>query len=737
LRLRLFFEWCAILAMALGVTAVLVVSNASDRVDNVLYDGLVSLAAPPVSDRILLVKIDDTSIAQLGHWPFSRDVHARLLEQLAAARPAAIAYDVLFTEATTAEADQHLSQAMRASGNVALPVLVVAPGSNGHAMDAFPPLEPIASAARAIGEVDLILDSEGVGRSVPLSLAAGGRDWTHLMEATYRIANGHASPVFRRLASMGTSAVDIPFQPSGGGFHMISFASIVAGEVPPQFIRDKIVLVGIDAAGLGDRLRVPTRGYALMSGVEVQANLLNGLLADRIITVPGMAVRMVTALIPTLTLLASFWYLRPSRAFTVSIVTIGLILIVPPVLLLFFQMWLAPVPALVGVLLAYPLWSWRRLQAIDRTIGEELDAFSGDDAPLPLPAAGQAFLDPIGGQTMRLHLAIAAMRDVRRLVSDTIDSVNDPILVTDLDDRVILANIAASASFGAVLDNARSAPMLEQLAGQRVRFDDDEPSEIRLDNEKVYSPRRLSLRNHAGEQRGWIVHLVDISAIRLAQREREDTLEFLSHDMRSPQSSIITLLEQHRQSITDGAVAERIKSLAQKTLRLSDDFVQMARFSAASFDADEVNLADILTEAADELWPLASRRNVRIAVEGAEDAFYMLGERDALSRALTNLIDNAVKFSPEGATVQCSVRSADDGMIECLIEDEGPGIQAERRKDLFARYGARDSAGGSRMSAGLGLAFVGAAVKRHGGSILCEPREPRGTRFVLRFMASE
>ena len=736
MRLRLLFEWFAVTAVALAIVAMLLVSRATERVDNVLYDLLVGYAAPSVSDRILLITIDDTSVAEIGRWPWSRSIHAQLLEQLAAARPAAVAYDVLFTERASEDQDQRLSKAIDSLGNVALPVLFETPGRDGRPVDAIPPVEPIASAARAIGEVALVPDSEGVARSVPLAFAAGEHEWPHLMEAIYRIANGHASPIYERLAARGEIFTTIPFQPRSGGFQTISFASVLAGEVPPAFMEDRILLIGVTATGLGDRFRVPTRTGTLISGVELQANLLNSLLADRTITLPGRTIRLVAAMVPALTLLLSFWWLRPSQALKASVAMIGIVLIIPPILLLFLDSWLPPTPALAGLFVAYPLWGWRRLQAVDRAIGDELSAFSAEETPIPMTTPARAYLDPIGGQTARLRAAISHMRDLRRLVSDTIDGVNDPILVTDLDDHVILANTAAQALFGKAAEDSLSARLLEQLGGEEVRFG-IEASEIRLDGDRVYAPRRFPLRNHVGDQRGWIVHLVDISAIRMAQREREEALEFLSHDMRSPQSAIITLLERHRQSITNRALAERIKALARRTLRLSDDFVQMARFSVASFDPEDVNLADVLTEAADELWPLASRRKVRISIDGTEEACFMHGERDALSRALINLLDNAVKFSPEGATVHCSIRSAESGKIECIVEDEGPGIPIERREDLFARFGARHEGAGSRVSAGLGLAYVGAAVRRHRGTILCEQRTPQGTRFVLHFAASE
>ncbi|AKM07529.1 hypothetical protein AM2010_1459 [Pelagerythrobacter marensis] len=702
------------------------------RADNILYDFLVGLSAPPVSDRILLVAIDDTSMTAIGRWPWSRDVHARLLDQLARARPAAVAYDVLFTEPAAPEEDRRFAESMMRLGNVSLPVLFEAPGTDGRAVDAVPPIPALAEAAQNLGQVALIPDEEGVARSVPLTFTASGREWIHLMEHTYRAAQGHPSSVFQRLARSDETLATIPFQRGSGNFRTVPFAHVLAGEVPAEFIEDRIVLVGATAAGLGDRFRVPNNTGTLTSGVELQANLLNSLLANRMIEVPGNRVRVMAAILPAFFLLVSFWWLRPSGAFSAWIAMLFLSLAVPSGLLLTADLWVPPTPAMAGVLVAYPLWSWRRLQTVDRAIGKELDGLSREEAPIKSNIADDAYLDPIGGQTARLQVAISEMRDLRRLVSDTIDSVVDPILVTDSGGQTVLANRAAQSLLATAGEDDPVRAWLGELK-QNADPADDEFVELRLENGKTFTKRHFPLRNHSGEQRGWILQLADISEIRRAQRERDEMLEFLSHDMRSPQSSIIMLLEKHQAAIEDKGLVERIQSLARKTLRLSDDFVQMARFSAVSFDPEEADVCDLLTEAADELWPFASSRNVKIRIDSTEHSLFIEAERESLSRAFVNLLHNAIKFSPENGVVQCSVRREGE-TIECVIEDDGPGMPAERREAPFERFGKNFSRGGG-LSAGLGLAYVAAAIEHHKGTISYEVKQPHGTRVRMAFPA--
>ena len=719
--------------MMAAIVGGLTIARGTDRIDNAFYDLLIGFRAPPPSDRILLVTIDDQSVAALGRWPWPRDAHARLVRRLAAARPAAIAYDLFFTEAGRAAADADLAGAMRGAGVVLLPLLFEVPGRGGRAIDVTPPLAPIADAAAGQGQVVLLPDDDGTARSAMLSFPVDGRAWPHLMELAYRLAMHHPSPAFRRGARAGDAAVAIPFQPATGAFRSVSFASVLAGEVPPAFLRDRVILVGVTAAGLGDRYRVPLRDGGTMAGIEIQANLLNDLLADRLVHTLSMPMRLMASLLPSLLLLAGFWWLSPNRALFASGGLIVAALVVPAGMLALGGLWLPPAPMLVGLLMVYPLWGWRRLQATDRAIGEELALFAREPMPVPPSAPLMPRLDPIGGQTERLRASIAWMRDLRSLVVDTIEGVDDSLLVTGLDHQVLLANRSAHALFGRDPVGQPLARLLAELGGARVR-PDALPDEIVAGDGRTFSLRRSPLRSGEALRRGWILLMADISAIREAERERAEAIEFLSHDMRSPQAAIITLLEGGEAADLSQDIAGRVIGHARRTLALADNFVQLARLRATRYAPEEADLSDVVIEAADALWSAARRRGIRIVTEDAEQPHILLGEHFALLRALINLLDNAVKFSPDQGVVRCGIEKA-DGYLLCVIEDEGPGVPAERAGTLFDRFGPTVRQGGG-LSSGLGLAYVRSVVERHGGRLRYEPRTPRGARFLIMLPAA-
>jgi two-component system sensor histidine kinase ChvG len=135
-------------------------------------------------------------------------------------------------------------------------------------------------------------------------------------------------------------------------------------------------------------------------------------------------------------------------------------------------------------------------------------------------------------------------------------------------------------------------------------------------------------------------------------------------------------------------------------------------------------------------------RRVALAVgrEPFEGAFSIIGDEGRLGQVLTNLLDNAVSFSPEGGTVTVRVRSAAP-FVEILVEDEGPGIPEDRREIIFDRfYSDRPATDTSRgKNSGLGLSISREIVLAHGGEIFAENRreqargaKPAGARLVIR-----
>lgn len=621
---RLWLEW-----LLIGLLASIAVfwgeqMGMFERAERLIYDAAAPLHAAPPDDAIVLVAIDNESLAQIGRWPWPRDVHAQVIARLRAAGARAILYDVLFIEPTPQDAA--LADAMTGGPPVFLPVVFDIPGTNGAPYAVERPQPALKQAAAGLGIVNLELDSDGRARRVELKARDGAQWLPHLTELGYRAMRGAPSPAYTH-ASAEHPSVYVPFHPTGS-FRTISFAHLLNGETPAGLLKGKTVIVGAAAAGLRDDYPVPGSA-ALMPGAEVQANLLSSLLADRFIMPMGRDWVASWSLIPLWLLMLAFWRLSPTQALGLTLALAGVLVAGAIAAVAWTGCWASPVGALIGLAIVYPLWSWRRLSAVSHFIDTQIDTL-----------------------------------------------------------------IAQSALSPALL----SAPSGDRIARRTGR-----------------------LRQ--------IIALMQKNAL-----ERQEMLQFLSHDMRGPQAAIIALLESENGKTgptQQQQTRARIRRYAETTLMLADNFVQLARLESQPAERAPVDLNDAMAQAIDMVWPQAHAEGVTIdrsGIQGAE--CWVLGEDAALVRAFTNLLANAVQASPRGGVIRCAV-VREGAFALASVSDDGPGLPPERRADPFARFGYSMAASGVRGS-GLGLAFVAAAARQCGGEALYAETESGGAHFTLR-----
>jgi CHASE2 domain-containing sensor protein/two-component sensor histidine kinase len=722
LRSRLVLEWVLVALFGMLVAASTAYFGLASRLDNLLLDVAAPLRAAAPDDRILIVEIDNDSLAAIGNWPWPRTVHAQFLNRLKAGKPRVIAYDVLFLEPGPDEDDLALAASVADGAPTLLPVLYQVPGFNGEAETLMLPVDPLRRAATSIGQVNLLFDGDGLVRRAQLQTDAAGRRLPHLMEQTYRQLYGQPSPAHQRLsAGAGENYDQSPLLPMHrvGTFRRISFDAVLKGQVPAAFLRDKIVLVGATADGMGDRYPVSALAGSSMGGIEIQANLLNALVTDRLINPSSRALVILFNVLPVLIIMLCFWRFRPTANLALSIAFIALVLIASAMALAFGGIWLPPAAALIGISLAYPLWGWRRLQALSGFLVQQSRALRAASDQAVDPLSPSRSLDQLGRQAAELEGVINDLNDRKRFVSDVIAGLPDAVCVLDEAGVVAMANPAARHLFGAASVGAAMSDLLATLGTPGASSGD----EVTLPDGRSFLLKNVLF----GDRPGSITMLAETTALRELGREREEMLEFLSHDMRAPQSAILML-------IGDGLGIEatasaRIADYAKRTLRLADDFVQLARLKAVALSSEEVHIGTTASEAIDMAWPQAKAREVRIIASGLDAEAFIMGDASALLRAIANLVDNAIKYGPARSEVEVRLR-IDNDTAELTVSDQGSGLPLERAKDVFARFGDRGNV--AFPGSGLGLAFVKAVVEKHKGSIGYETDAQHGTRFTIR-----
>lgn len=742
LRQRLGIEWLAVAILASCVVLALTYWETIARFDNLVYDELSAIDRSAPRPDILIVEIDEDSLAAFGKWPWPRDRHAELFKQLAEGKPKAIGFDILLSEPGDPDDDANLAQAMARNNSLFLPLHFVFPGSDGAEYDVKRPIVAFADAASGLGNVNLALDSDGVVRRSALCFGDKMSDaaWPHLMEQIYRSVHGRPSPAFDRLENCDERLL-MPFA-QRGGYQSISYAALAKGDVPLTFLEDKIILIGATANGLGDQYPVPLGDGGTLAGVEIMANLYGAIVRDDFVRPIPFGPQLLLSLLPVWILLFGFWRWHPRTTIIVSFALI-LATLAASATLMQFALWFAPGAALVGVILVYPVWGWRRLQATSDFMDSELKNFHLSKIDIPIMQTELGPVDVITGQAEQLTHAISHVRDLRRFIGDALRNLPDPMFITDLDDKVTFVNQLAQTG----IEDGAQELALDDMLNRFVSLDDLQEVKEYLDlknrptkqdyveftslGSEIFAMRRAPVVSNEGLLKGHIHYLADITEVAHAAEQREEVLQLLSHDMRAPQAAILALLDGGEEN----DVTDRIGGHARRTLALADNFVELARIDSSEFAGEDVLLAELVAEASDSLWPLCKARGIQCEVDDQSDGAFVSGEPSTLYRSFVNLIDNAIKYSPKNGIVAVAIRVTEldrQPFVSVAIADQGDGISKEMLGQLFERFASDDSmAHSSIKGAGLGLNFVAKVMERHGGHIRGENQRDGGACFTV------
>ena len=735
---RLYAEWLAVALIATLLVIALVLGRFTERLDYILYDKALTASERPPPDDIVIVAIDNRSLQAIGRWPWPRRIHARALDQLAKAGPRAVGYDVLFVEPTPDDAQ--LAAAVKRNRTY-LPLVIDVPGRNGAAYDIALPAGPLLPAASGIAQVNLHFDGDRVIRKAYLEEGGDGHSWLQLAAIMAGLTAGEVG-TSGKLGLWQERPILIPYGGRAGHIRTISFIDLLNGHVPPQIFANRHVLIGATADGMGDSYPTPTSGTtSVMAGVEIQAQLLDALLRDNAIAPAPDAWVLALAVGVLWLLLLGFLRLNPRGNANLAVGLAVAILLLCFGLFRFAQIWLPPAAALIGLLFVYPLWGWRRLQAISTYMTDELRLLQSEGDAFPRQERAVSNRE-VTLQATLLGQAIDRLRDLRRFLSDALGRLPDALFVTNLHGEIALANAEGrrlAQRLGA--PSERGADIRQTLGHFRATEDgelspftagapDQGGGEAATEDGGSFDIRYVAQRDASDAQVGWIVRIVDISPLKQAERHREEALQLLSHDMRAPQSAILALLRGPDARVPK-VVRTRIEGLAKRTLDLAEDFVQLARAEAKPLDIEPVDLNDIAIDAADALWPEARSRNIMVDVDGVDEPHMVEGDRQLLTRAVINLIGNAIKYSDEGKRIGCSLSVA-GGHVRLTISDQGAGMNEEQLSMLFARFQR-----GSREGVGLGLAFVRTVIDRHGGTIDCKSAPGKGSTFTIDLVKSD
>jgi two-component system, NtrC family, sensor histidine kinase KinB len=367
--------------------------------------------------------------------------------------------------------------------------------------------------------------------------------------------------------------------------------------------------------------------------------------------------------------------------------------------------------------------------------------------------------DEIGELTEAFNSMISQLREFKRIDHDrimrseqttqlAIDSLPDAVFVIGPDDKIAISNEAAQKYFGIEPGRAVSSlglnwlgPLYEEV---KTRNCSVEPqgykSAIQLfidGKERFLLPRAVPMLSPDRRQLGVTAILVDVTQLRQVDEAKSSLVSTVSHELRTPLTSqqlllglLITTLGP-KLPANQRKMLEVAKADSDRLYRTVDDLLSLSRMESgrAQFRFRPMSAREIVASTVEPLRQLFVDKNIKLEIRAEEDALKVNADASSIQSALTNLLSNALKFTPAGGQVSVWIEDSDK-MVAFCVQDSGPGIPDEFRPRIFEKFFRVPSSSGP-SGAGLGLSIAKNIVEAHGGTIgfSC----PKGGGTIFRF----
>ena len=329
-----------------------------------------------------------------------------------------------------------------------------------------------------------------------------------------------------------------------------------------------------------------------------------------------------------------------------------------------------------------------------------------------------------------------------------LSALDDGVMILDHDQKLLYANPALARLAGEelsyiigrqLLEVIRS-PELADLAAQLSGANQARETEFSL----LFPQKLILLASAYPIPEGAVVILRDVTEIKRLENLRHEFVANVSHELKTP----LTAIRNYVETLLDGAVddpshkkafLQKIEKNALNLSNLINDILAISKIEGrreyGTFSP--VDLFKVAGKVAAELADRAAAKKISIQLLGAADLFITNGVEDQLYRAMINLLDNAINYSPPGGTIKVACQRRGEA-IEFSVEDNGIGIPPEHLDRIFERFYRVDKGRSRELGGtGLGLAIVKHIMGLHSGFVRVESEEGKGSRFYLVFPQKE
>lgn len=321
------------------------------------------------------------------------------------------------------------------------------------------------------------------------------------------------------------------------------------------------------------------------------------------------------------------------------------------------------------------------------------------------------------------------------LTNQLIRAVQDPLLVLDTRQLILIANPKAEGLWGRhlvgeTLMAATRNFLLDDFARRALKEADELQEQIVAVGQQTFKAHALSLKAHRSEVQ--ILVLQDVTELQILGRARRDMVSNISHELRTPITAINLLVEtllteplsSIQRELMDN-IRTQVETLAQLAQEMQD--LSMIEMGQMPIKLVATEMLPILESSVQQVKTLAESKEHRLEIETPPE-LTILADANALQRAIKNIVHNAVKFCPPRSHIRVVAMVKNDE-VHISVIDNGPGIDPEDMPRVFERFfqGDRSRADGT----GLGLAIARHIVNAHGGKIWVESTPGHGATFII------
>jgi len=356
-------------------------------------------------------------------------------------------------------------------------------------------------------------------------------------------------------------------------------------------------------------------------------------------------------------------------------------------------------------------------------------------------------IQAINDMADRLRNDLRLLAEQGRQLSIVFENMADGVLITDELGRVIRLNPAAARMLNTNPDKALGRSFAEvvrhhQLIDlwQTCRSEAAEAVAAVEINRNLFLQAFVTPFEEDGT-RGYLVILQDLTQVRFLQTVRRDFISNISHELRTPLAAVHAIVE----TLQDGALAEpefALRFLQRAEVELAnmtqmvEELLELSRIESGEVPLrlSPTAVADLITAPLQRLSPLAAREGVQLHIDLPADLPLVLADADRMQRVVTNLVHNAIKFTPAGGDIELSAYQERLPVPEVVIQvrDTGVGVAKEEQERIFERFYKSDRARTRQQGGtGLGLAIAKHLVEAHGGRIWIASKEGKGTTLFF------